>query len=201
MPSLDNILKELDYAIDVLHNSRLSDELETNLTNDDQKQSQRVMRVNHMGEVCAQALYRGQAMTTKDSNTRKIILKMCEEEMNHLTMCENRLTELSGQTSSLNSLWYASSFLLGAYVGLLDKNKSLGFIYETEDQVEQHLDEYTKKLPSNDDKSRKILENIKIDESKHKNTAKSLGSSDLSIEVKNLMALSSKVMKKISFYF
>ncbi|MEK9793091.1 MAG: 2-polyprenyl-3-methyl-6-methoxy-1,4-benzoquinone monooxygenase [Gammaproteobacteria bacterium] len=201
MPSLDNILKELDYAIDVLHNSRLSDELETNLTNDDQKQSQRVMRVNHMGEVCAQALYRGQAMTTKDSNTRKIILKMCEEEMNHLTMCENRLTELSGQTSSLNSLWYASSFLLGAYVGLLDKDKSLGFIYETEDQVEQHLDEYTKKLPSNDDKSRKILENIKIDESKHKNTAKSLGSSDLSIEVKNLMALSSKVMKKISFYF
>ncbi len=201
MPSLDNILKELDYAIDVLHNSRLSDELETNLTNDDQKQSQRVMRVNHMGEVCAQALYRGQAMTTRDSNTRKIILKMCEEEMNHLTMCENRLTELSGQTSSLNSLWYASSFLLGAYVGLLDKDKSLGFIYETEDQVEQHLDEYTKKLPSNDDKSRKILENIKIDESKHKNTAKSLGSSDLSIEVKNLMALSSKVMKKISFYF
>ncbi|MEK9976478.1 MAG: 2-polyprenyl-3-methyl-6-methoxy-1,4-benzoquinone monooxygenase [Gammaproteobacteria bacterium] len=201
MPSLDNILKELDYAIDVLHNSRLSDELETNLTNDDQKQSQRVMRVNHMGEVCAQALYRGQAMTTKDSNTRKIILKMCEEEMNHLTMCENRLTELSGQTSNLNSLWYASSFLLGAYVGLLDKDKSLGFIYETEDQVEQHLDEYTKKLPSNDDKSRKILENIKIDESKHKNTAKSLGSSDLSIEVKNLMALSSKVMKKISFYF
>ena len=201
MPSLDNILKELDYAIDVLHNSRLSDKLETNLTNDDQKQSQRVMRVNHMGEVCAQALYRGQAMTTKDSNTRKIILKMCEEEMNHLTMCENRLTELSGQTSSLNSLWYASSFLLGAYVGLLDKDKSLGFIYETEDQVEQHLDEYTKKLPSNDDKSRKILENIKIDESKHKNTAKSLGSSDLSIEVKNLMALSSKVMKKISFYF
>ena len=201
MPSLDNILKELDYAIDVLHNSRLSDELETNLTHDDQKQSQRVMRVNHMGEVCAQALYRGQAMTTKDSNTRKIILKMCEEEMNHLTMCENRLTELSGQTSSLNSLWYASSFLLGAYVGLLDKDKSLGFIYETEDQVEQHLDEYTKKLPSNDDKSRKILENIKTDESKHKNTAKSLGSSDLSIEVKNLMALSSKVMKKISFYF
>ncbi len=201
MPSLDNILKELDYAIDVLHNSGLSDELETNLTSDDQKQSQRVMRVNHMGEVCAQALYRGQAMTTKDSNTRKIILKMCEEEMNHLTMCENRLTELSGQTSSLNSLWYASSFLLGAYVGLLDEDKSLGFIYETEDQVEQHLDEYTKKLPSNDDKSRKILENIKIDESKHKNTAKSLGSSDLSIEVKNLMALSSKVMKKISFYF
>ena len=161
MLSLDNILKELDYAIDVLHNSGLSDELETNLTDEDQKQSQRVMRVNHMGEVCAQALYRGQAMTTNDSNTKKIILKMCEEEMNHLTLCENRLTELSGQTSSLNSLWYASSFLLGAYVGLLDKDKSLGFIYETEDQVEQHLDEYTKKLPNNDDKSRKILENNK----------------------------------------
>lgn len=201
MVSLDNILEELDYAIDVLHNTGSSDVLETNLTDEDQKQSQRVMRVNHMGEVCAQALYRGQAMTINDSNTRKIILKMCEEEMNHLTLCENRLTELSGQTSSLNSLWYVSSFLLGAYVGLLDKDKSLGFIYETEDQVEQHLDEYTKKLPSSDDKSRMILEKIKIDESKHKNTAKSLGSSDLSIKVKNLMSLSSKVMKKISFYF
>jgi len=201
MLSLDNILKELDYAINVLHNLGLSDEFETNLTDEDQKQSQRVMRVNHMGEVCAQALYRGQAMTTKDSNTREIILKMCEEEMNHLTLCENRLTELSGQTSSLNGLWYASSFLLGAYVGILDKDKSLGFIYETEDQVEQHLDEYTKKLPSNDDKSKKILEIIKIDESKHKNTAKSLGSSELSNNVKNLMTLSSKIMKKISFYF
>ena len=143
----------------------------------------------------------GQAMTTNDSNTKNIILKMCEEEMDHLTLCENRLAELSGHTSNFNSLWYASSFLLGAYVGLLDKDKSLGFIYETENQVEQHLDEYTKKLPNNDDKSRKILEIIKIDESKHKNTAKKLGSSDLSIKVKNLMTLSSKVMKKISFYF
>ena len=127
MLSLDNILKELDYAIDILHNSGHQMNLETNLTDEDQKQSQRVMRVNHMGEVCAQALYRGQAMTTNDSNTKKIILKMCEEEMNHLTMCdEQTYRAFWSHTSSLNSLWYASSFLLGAYVGLLDKDKSLG---------------------------------------------------------------------------
>ena len=132
---------------------------------------------------------------------QKILLKMCEEEMNHLTLCENRLTELRVRQVILIVYGMRHHFLLGAYVGLLDKDKSLGFIYETENQVEQHLDEYTKKLPSNDDKSRKILEIIKIDESKHKNTAKKLGSSDLSIKVKKSNDLVVKSNEKNKFLF
>ena len=105
-----------------------------------------------MGEVCAQALYRGQAFTTDEISTKELILTMCKEERNHLGMCSDRIGELSGRTSYFNALWYASSFMLGAYVGRLTKEKSLGFIYETEEQVEKHLDEYTNKLPQNDKK-------------------------------------------------
>ena len=126
---------------------------------------------------------------------------MCKEERDHLGMCSDRIRELSGRTSYFNALWYASSFVLGAYVGRLTKDKSLGFIYETEEQVEKHLDEYTDKLPENDKKSRDILLEIKKDETKHKETAEDLGSSNLSRQTRSLMSLSSRLMKKLSFYF
>ena len=200
MPNLDNILKEIDYAINVIFESKYSNNEDTQLNDRDKTKSQRVMRVNHMGEVCAQALYRGQALTTKDTSITKIIENMCIEEKNHLNMLSERLSELSGKTSRLNSLWYLSSFMLGAYVGTLEKNKSYGFIYETETQVEDHLDEYSQKLPAIDVKSKKILEEIKIDETKHKNTAKDQGSIELSKSTKNLMSVTSKIMKKISYY-
>jgi len=200
MPNLDNILKEIDYAINVIFESNKSNNEDSQLNDRDKTKSQRVMRVNHMGEVCAQALYRGQALTTKDTSITKIIENMCIEEKNHLNMLSERLSELSGKTSRLNSLWYLSSFMLGAYVGTLEKNKSYGFIYETETQVEDHLDEYSQKLPAIDVKSKKILEEIKIDETKHKNTAKDQGSIELSKSTKNLMSVTSKVMKKISYY-
>ena len=200
MPNLDNILKEIDYAINVIFESNNSNIEDKQLNDRDKTKSQRVMRVNHMGEVCAQALYRGQALTTKDTSITKIIENMCIEEKNHLNMLSERLSELSGKTSRLNSLWYLSSFMLGAYVGTLEKNKSYGFIYETETQVEDHLDEYSQKLPAIDVKSKKILEEIKIDETKHKNTAKDQGSIELSKSTKNLMSVTSKVMKKISYY-
>ena len=200
MPNLDNILKEIDYAINVIFESKYSNNEDSQLDDRDKTKSQRVMRVNHMGEVCAQALYRGQALTTKDSSITKIIKNMCIEEKNHLNMLSERLSELSGRTSRLNSLWYLSSFMLGAYVGTLDKNKSYGFIYETETQVEDHLDEYSQKLPATDVKSKKILEEIKIDETKHKNTAKDQGSIELSKSTKNIMSVTSKIMKKISYY-
>ena len=200
MPNIDNILKEIDYALNVLFEPVKTDIRDVDLKSNDKKVSQRVMRVNHMGEVCAQALYRGQALTTKDDSITKIIKNMCIEEKNHLNMLSERLSELSGKTSRLNSLWYLSSFMLGAYVGTLEKNKSYGFIYETETQVEDHLDEYSQKLPAIDVKSKKILEEIKIDETKHKNTAKDQGSIELSKSTKNLMSVTSKVMKKISYY-
>ena len=153
-----------------------------------------------MGQVCAKALYRGQANTTNDASQKRIILAMCEEEKEHLNMLNLRMNELEGKTSYLNTLWYLSSFAIGTFVGKLDKNKSFGFIYETEDQVEAHLDEYTEKLPHNDQKSKEILNDIKIDETKHKNTAKDHGSVELSDSAKKLMTISSKLMKKISFY-
>ena len=200
MLNMDNFLKELDYALDVLHNHANSSSKDEELSADEKKQSQRVMRVNHMGEVCAQALYRGQAFTTDEISTKELILTMCKEERNHLGMCSDRIGELSGRTSYFNALWYASSFMLGAYVGRLTKEKSLGFIYETEEQVEKHLDEYTNKLPQNDKKSRDILFKIKKDETKHKETAKDLGSTSLSSQTRNFMSLTSRVMKKLSFY-
>ena len=201
MLNIDNFLKEVDYALEVLDNQSNSSSEDEVLSTDEKKQSQRVMRVNHMGEVCAQALYRGQAFTTDETSTKELILTMCNEERDHLEMCGDRIGELSGRTSYFNILWYASSFMLGAYVGRLSKEKSLGFIYETEEQVEKHLDEYKDKLPKNDKKSRDILLEIKKDETKHKDTAKELGSTNLSSQTRNFMSLSSRVMKKLSFYF
>ncbi len=201
MLNMDNFLKEVDYALEILDKRSNSSSKDEMLSTDEKKQSQRVMRVNHMGEVCAQALYRGQAFTTDETSTKELILTMCNEERDHLTMCSDRIDELSGRTSYFNLLWYASSFMLGAYVGKLNKEKSLGFIYETEEQVEEHLDEYTDKLPRNDKKSRDILIEIKKDETKHKETARELGSTSLSSQTKNLMSLSSRVMKELSFYF
>ena len=185
----------------MLENHSNSSSKDEKLNADEKKQSQRVMRVNHMGEVCAQALYRGQAFTTDETSTKELILKMCNEERDHLGMCSDRIGELSGRTSYFNVLWYASSFMLGAYVGRLTKEKSLGFIFETEEQVEKHLDQYTDKLPKNDKKSRDILLEIKKDETRHKETAKELGSTKLSDQTRNFMSLSSRVMKKLSFYF
>ena len=201
MLNMDNFLKEVDYALEVLDNQSSSSSKDESLSTDEKKQSQRVMRVNHMGEVCAQALYRGQAFTTDETSTKELILTMCNEERDHLGMCSDRIAELSGRTSYFNLLWYASSFMLGAYVGRLTKEKSLGFIFETEDQVEKHLDQYTDKLPKNDKKSRDILLEIKKDETKHKETARELGSTKLSDQTRNFMSLSSRVMKKLSFYF
>ena len=201
MLNMDNFLKEVDYALEVLHSQTNSSSKDKVLSTDEKKQSQRVMRVNHMGEVCAQALYRGQAFTTDETSTKEQILTMCKEERDHLIMCSERMGELSGRASYFNALWYVSSFMLGAYVGRLTKEKSLGFIYETEEQVEKHLDEYTNKLPENDKISRDILLKIKKDETKHKETAKDLGSQNLSIQTRKFMSLSSRVMKKLSFYF
>ena len=200
MPKLDKILKEVDYALNILFEQNKTDDRDNQLDDKDKKQSQRVMRVNHMGEVCAQGLYRGQALTSKDSALEKVIINMCDEEKAHLELCNTRLDELSGHKSYLNPLWYLTSFALGAYVGTLKKDKALGFIYETERQVEKHLDEYTQKLPNSDMKSKELLHKIKLDETKHKNTAKDEGSVILDDRTKKLMSSTASFMKRLSFY-
>ena len=128
MPNLDNILKEIDYALNVLFEPTKTKAKDLELNNEAKKESQRVMRVNHMGEVCAQALYRGQALSTNDASLKKIILEMCNEEKEHLDMLNVRMSELGGKTSYLNTIWYMSSFALGTYVGTLEKNKSFASV-------------------------------------------------------------------------
>ena len=126
MLNMDNFLKELDYALDVLHNHANSSSKDEELSADEKKQSQRVMRVNHMGEVCAQALYRGQAFTTDEISTKEYPDYV--QRGRPFRMCSDRIGELSGRTSYFNALWYASSFMLGAYVGRLTK-RNLSVLY------------------------------------------------------------------------
>ena len=197
---MDLFINELDYALGVL-----TRKVKKNIPADDsmdksnQKKSINVMRVNHMGEVCAQALYRGQAFTTRDKEIRKKLYEMCNEEKNHLDLCRERLDELGGNSSILNTAWYTSSFLLGCIAGATSKKWGLGFIEETERQVGAHLDEYIEKLPDNDKRSREILNKIKVDEEKHKKSAKEIGSRELPGQIKFGMEFFSKIMKKISY--
>ena len=197
---LDLVLSELDYALGIIVNSENTDvDIDTSMDDKNRKKSIRVMRVNHMGEVCAQALYRGQAMTTKDKDIKKELYKMCNEEKEHLNLCNKRLAELKGKTSLANPGWYASSFVLGCVAGITSKKWGLGFIEETEEQVTSHLNEYIDKLPSEDSISKDILIRIKEDEIQHKKSAEKIGSKELPSQIKKGMNILSKIMKGISY--
>jgi len=159
----------------------------------------RLMRVNHAGEVAAQALYRGQALTARDPGTARSMLKAATEEMDHLAWCDERLKELNGRTSLLNPLWYAGSFLLGGVAGLLGDRASLGFIAETERQVESHLRDHLGRLPADDRRSRAILEQMTHDEIQHGAEATALGGKELPLWLKGAMRLTSKLMTRGSY--
>src|SRR5699024_7601428 len=120
-----------------------------------------LMRVNHVGEVCAQALYRGQAAFCSETNVRTVFLDAAAEEVDHLVWCQERLTELNSRPSYLNSLWYVGSFGLGALASVAGTRRNLGFMAETESQVEAHLDSHLRKLPANDTRSRRIVEQMR----------------------------------------
>jgi 3-demethoxyubiquinol 3-hydroxylase len=159
----------------------------------------RLMRVNHAGEVAAQALYRGQALTARDPRTARSMLKAAAEEMDHLAWCDERLKELNGRTSLLNPLWYAGSFLLGGVAGVLGDRASLGFIAETERQVESHLRDHLERLPADDRRSRAILEQMTHDEIQHGAQATALGGKELPLWLKGAMRLTSKLMTRGSY--
>lgn len=158
-----------------------------------------LMRVNHVGEVCAQALYRGQAAVCKDANTAALFHEAAEEEVDHLAWCSQRLTELNSRPSLLNPLWYAGSFGLGLLAGQAGIARNLGFMAETERQVEAHLDDHLKTLPLEDVRSRKIVEQMKQDEIGHRITAERNGAIELPLPVKGLMKLMSKVMTTTAY--
>ena len=155
-----------------------------------------LMRVNHVGEVCAQALYAGQALTAKNEQVRAELDQAAKEETDHLAWCEQRIVELGGRKSLLNPLWFGGAFALGAAAGLLGDKWNLGFLAETERQVEAHLDGHLQQLPEADAKSRAVVEQMKTDEARHAQTAVDHGGAPLPSPVKWAMRLAADVMRK-----
>ncbi len=158
-----------------------------------------LMRINHTGEVCAQALYQGQALTARLPQVRQAMEQAADEEIDHLAWCEQRIRQLGSHTSVLNPLFYGLSFGIGATAGLISDRISLGFVAATEDQVCKHLDEHLGQLPASDDKSRAILEQMREDEQQHSTAAIEAGGLRFPAPVKFGMSLVSKVMTKATY--
>ncbi len=172
----------------------------TELSADEKRHAAALMRINHCGEVCAQALYNGQALTAKNPQTVLALEQASKEETEHLAWCEKRIHELGGRTSLFNPIWYAGSFTLGAIAGALGDKWNLGFLAETERQVGAHLNRHLDELPAADDKSRSILEQMKTDEAEHAATAIRLGGAELPNPVKAAMQGMSKVMTSTTYH-
>lgn len=169
------------------------------LSADEEKHVAGLMRVNHTGEVCAQALYEGQALTATDSQTRTALLAAAQEEVDHLAWCGERLAELGARPSILNPGFYATSFFMGALTGLLGDRVSLGFVEATEDQVCQHLQEHLHALPETDARSRAIIERMHDDEARHGASARERGGAQFPAPVKQAMRILSKVMTRSTY--
>jgi ubiquinone biosynthesis monooxygenase Coq7 len=169
--------------------------------NDQSKQhAAALMRVNHVGEVCAQALYSGQALTSKSPHIVSALQHAADEETDHLAWCETRINELGGRKSMLNPLWYTASFTLGAVAGALGDKWNLGFLAETEKQVATHLQNHLNQLDETDIKTRTIVEQMQQDEAAHATEAAQLGGSELPAPVKLGMQFASKIMTKTAYY-
>ncbi len=158
-----------------------------------------LMRINHAGEICAQALYAGQAATARNPDVQADMQQAANEEIDHLGWCRDRLDELDAKPSRLDPLWYAGSFAIGAIAGLAGDGWSLGFLKETENQVEAHLEGHIDKLPPEDARSRAILDQMKIDEAKHAQMAEDLGAYELPEPVRGLMKLTASAMKAVAY--
>ncbi len=158
-----------------------------------------LMRVNHVGEVCAQALYQGQALTSRDPAVSEALRGAADEEVEHLAWCEQRIAELGGRKSLLNPLWYAGALSLGILAGRLGDKWNLGFLVETERQVEAHLDGHLSELPDQDGRSREIVDQMRIDEIAHADTALRLGAAELPPPAKAAMRLAAKLMTTTAY--
>ena len=170
------------------------------LTEIEKRESAALMRVNHAGEIAAQALYHGQALVARSAATRQLLLKAADEETDHLAWCETRLKELESRPSLLNPLWYAGSFAIGAAAALLGDRTSLGFVVETERQVEGHLDEHLARLPRDDARSRAILQTMRTDEIAHGLSAKAAGGVELPSPVRFLMRNTARLMTSAAYW-
>ena len=159
-----------------------------------------LMRVNHSGEICAQALYQGQALTARNPRARVALERAAREETEHLAWTERRIGELGGRKSLLNPVWYAGSFAMGALAGLLGDRWNLGFLAETERQVVKHLEGHLQRLPAVDEKSRAVLEQMKEEEARHATSAITHGGAELPEPAKVAMRVSSKVMTETAYW-
>jgi ubiquinone biosynthesis monooxygenase Coq7 len=207
LSGIDQILTQLDQGLRTVlgdapkpHRVSPANQIdESELTDEERKHAIGLMRVNHAGEVCAQALYQGQALTAKLPEVGEQMEHAAKEEIDHLAWCEDRIRELGGRTSALNPVWYAMSFGIGAGAGLISDKLSLGFVAATEDQVCDHLQKHLQELPANDQKSRTIVEHMLEDEARHAETALSAGGHRFAAPVKKLMTLVSSAMTGSSY--
>ena len=172
---------------------------EADLSEAERKKAAALMRVNHTGEVCAQALYQGQALTAKLPHIRAEMEHAAEEEIDHLVWCQERIDSLGSHTSYLNPIWYGLSFAIGAGAGLVSDKVSLGFVAATEDQVCKHLQEHLLQLPEQDIRSRAVVEQMLVDEAQHAEMALNAGGYRFPVPVKGLMTLVSKAMTTTSY--
>jgi len=205
--TLDRIISAVDEALRISTGEAPSPQRENpaaDLTSPELDEEQRrhvagLMRINHTGEVCAQALYAGQAATARNDATREAMQSAADEEIDHLSWCEDRLKELDSRPSLLNPLWYAGSFAIGAAAGIAGDDWSLGFVKETENQVEAHLQDHLERLPDGDARSQAILDQMKVDEAKHADMAQEAGARDLPEPIRRAMAATAGFMKALAY--
>ncbi|WP_266170639.1 2-polyprenyl-3-methyl-6-methoxy-1,4-benzoquinone monooxygenase [Dyella subtropica] len=203
---LDRLLIGLDRALQTVAGSPeaarpspAADIDEADMDDAERRHAAGLMRINHTGEVCAQALYDGQAALARREANREHLQHAAAEETDHLAWCADRLKELDSRPSLLNPLWYAGSYAIGALAALAGDPVSLGFVVETERQVEAHLEEHLDKLPPQDERSRAVLAQMQADEIRHARNAKERGGIDLPFPIPSLMHLSSLVMKTVAY--
>lgn len=205
---IDNLVIGLDRALRTLSGGYAAqrpnpgaEEAQLELDGAERKHAAGLMRVNHTGEICAQALYEGQALTAKSTEARTTLLDAAAEERDHLAWCRSRLDELDAQPSLLAPLFYGASYAVGALTGLAGDKVSLGFVEATEDQVVAHLDRHLQELPPADHKSRAILDQMREDEAIHGARALELGGETFPEPVKQVMALISNIMTRTTYRF
>ena len=204
----DRMLLGLDQALQTLFGKPKATEradparelADVELTPEQKLHTARLLRIDHTGEVCAQALYQGQSLTARLPEVRESMQRSAEEESDHLNWCHNRLSELQHGRSLLNPIWYTGSFLIGATAGLAGDKWSLGFIAETERQVCAHIDSHLQQIPMADQKSRAILEQMRSDEAHHADVAVRNGGMPLPLPVKSAMRLTAKLMTKTTYW-
>jgi ubiquinone biosynthesis monooxygenase Coq7 len=205
---LDQVCFGVDQALRVIFDnpsttqrpSPVVNEVEPIMTLEQRQRSAALMRVNHSGEVCAQALYCGQRVVSRSDRVREKMYQAAIEESDHLAWCKLRIDELNGHTSYLNFFWYLGSFSIGIIAGLVGDPWSLGFVAETENQVVQHLEKQLLLLPVQDGKSYKILQRMRLDEARHQEDALQAGAFTLPLPVKKCMSIVAKIMVKTAFW-